>query len=42
MERFNFKTLNGVESKDLYHVEVSNRFRALVDLEAEVEIDSAC
>jgi hypothetical protein len=26
MERFNLKTLNEVEGKEQYHVEVSNRF----------------
>jgi uncharacterized protein YaaR (DUF327 family) len=41
MERFNLKKLNEVESKEQYHVEVSNRFAALEDLEAEVEISSA-
>jgi hypothetical protein len=42
MERFNLKTLNEVGGKELFHVEVSNRFAALEDLEAEVEINSAC
>jgi hypothetical protein len=41
MERFNLKKLNEVEGKEQYRVEVSNRFAALEDLEAEVEIDSA-
>jgi hypothetical protein len=29
MERFNLKKLNKVEGKEKYHVEISNRFRAL-------------
>jgi hypothetical protein len=41
MERFNHKKLNDVEGKDQFHVEVSNRFAALEDLDAEVEINSA-
>jgi hypothetical protein len=40
MEKFNLKELNKVESKEKYHVEVSNRFEALEDLNAEVEINS--
>jgi hypothetical protein len=38
MERFNLK-LNEVEGKEKYCVEVSNRFAALEDLDAEVEIN---
>jgi hypothetical protein len=41
MERFNLKKLNEVEGKEQYHVEVSNRFAALEDLDTEVEIKSA-
>jgi hypothetical protein len=41
MERFNLKSLNDVESKEQFHVEVSNRFAALEDLDTEVEINSA-
>jgi hypothetical protein len=41
MERFNIKKLNEVEGKEQYCVEVSNRFAALVDLNAEMEINSA-
>jgi hypothetical protein len=41
MERFNLKKLNEVEGKKKYCVEVSNRFAALEDLDAEVEINSA-
>jgi hypothetical protein len=41
MERFNLKKLNDVESKEQFRVEVSNRFAALEDLDAEVEINSA-
>jgi hypothetical protein len=40
-EGFNLKKLNEVECKEQYHVEVSNRFAALEDLDAEVEINSA-
>jgi hypothetical protein len=40
-ERFNLKKLNNVERKEQFRVEVSNRFAALKDLDAEVEIDSA-
>jgi hypothetical protein len=41
MERFNLKKLNEIEGKEQYRVEVSNRFAALEDLDAEVEINSA-
>jgi hypothetical protein len=41
MERFNLKKLNKVEGKEQFRVEVSNRFVALEDLDAEVEINSA-
>jgi hypothetical protein len=41
VERFNLKKLNEVESKEQYDVEVSNRFAALENLDAEVEINSA-
>jgi hypothetical protein len=41
MERFNLKKLNEVEGKEQFHVEVSNRFAALEDLDTEVEINSA-
>jgi hypothetical protein len=41
LERFNLKKLNEVECKEQYCVEVSNRFAALEDLDAEVEINSA-
>jgi hypothetical protein len=41
MERFNLKKLNDVESKEQFRVEVLNRFAALEDLDAEVEINSA-
>jgi hypothetical protein len=36
LERFNLKKLNEVESKEQYRVEVSNRFAALEELDAEV------
>jgi hypothetical protein len=41
MQRFNLKKLNEVEGKEQYHVEVSNRFIALEDFDAEEEINSA-
>jgi hypothetical protein len=41
MERFNLEKLNEAKGKEQYHVEVSNRFAALEDLAAEVEINSA-
>jgi hypothetical protein len=40
MVRFNLKKLNEVESKEQYHVEVSNRFSTLEDLDTEVKINS--
>jgi hypothetical protein len=40
MERFNLKKLNEVESNEQYHVEVSNRFSTLEDLDTEVKINS--
>jgi hypothetical protein len=40
MERFNLKKLNEIEAKDKYHVQVSNRFAALEDLDPEVEINT--
>jgi hypothetical protein len=40
MERFYLKKLNDVEGKEQFRVEVSNRFAALEDLDAEVEINS--
>jgi hypothetical protein len=41
IERFNLKKLNEVEGKEQYRVELSNRFAALEDLNADVEINSA-
>jgi hypothetical protein len=41
MKRFNLKKLNDVECKEQFRVEVSNRFAALDDLDAEAEINSA-
>jgi hypothetical protein len=41
VERFNLKKLNGVENKEQCLVEISDRFAALEDLDAEVEINSA-
>jgi hypothetical protein len=36
VEKFNLKTLKEVEGKEQFRVEVSNRFAALEDLDAEV------
>jgi hypothetical protein len=41
MERFTLKKLNKEEGKEQFHVEVSNRFAALEDLDAEVVINNA-
>jgi hypothetical protein len=41
MEMFSLKKLNKVEGKEQYRVEVSNRFAALEDLDAKMEINSA-
>jgi hypothetical protein len=41
MERFTLKKFNEVEGKEKYHVEVSNRFVDLEDLDTEVKIKSA-
>jgi hypothetical protein len=41
MERINLKKLNGVESKEKYHVEVSNRLAALEHFNTQVDINSA-
>jgi hypothetical protein len=41
MERFSSKKLNEVESKQQYHVEISNRFAALETVDAEVDINRA-
>jgi hypothetical protein len=36
MENFNLKKLNEVEGKEQYCVEISNRFTALENIDAEV------
>jgi hypothetical protein len=41
METFNLKKLNDVEGKEPYRVGVSNRFTALEDPDAEVDINDA-
>jgi hypothetical protein len=41
MERLDLKKLKEVEGREKYHAEVSNKFAALVDLDTEVEINSA-
>jgi hypothetical protein len=38
VERFSLRKLNGVAGKEKYRDEVSNRFAALENLDAEVEI----
>jgi hypothetical protein len=38
MERFSLKKLNKVEGKEQYHIEVSNRFAALENLDSEVDV----
>jgi hypothetical protein len=40
MEKFCFKKLKEVKGKEKFHLEVSNRFAALEDLNAEVEINT--
>jgi hypothetical protein len=40
MERSNLKKLNEIEVKEKYHVEVSNWFAGLEDLDAEIEINT--
>jgi hypothetical protein len=42
MEKFNLKKLNVLEGKEIYSVEVSNRFVALGNLNAAVKIVSTC
>jgi hypothetical protein len=39
LERYNLMKLNDVEGKEKYRVKVSNRFAALENLDAEVEIN---
>jgi hypothetical protein len=41
MERSNLKKLNEVKDKEQYHVEISNRFAALENLDTVVDINSA-
>jgi hypothetical protein len=41
MERFNLKKLNEVEGKEQYCVEITNSFRALENLDTEVNITTA-
>jgi lipoate-protein ligase A len=42
VQRLSLKKLNEVDGKEKYLVEVSNRFAALEDLEAEFEIKTIC
>jgi hypothetical protein len=39
MERFHLKKLNEVGGTEQYHVEISNRFAALENLDTEVDIN---
>jgi hypothetical protein len=39
IERFSLKKLNEIEGKEQYHVEISNRFTALENLDTEVDIN---
>jgi hypothetical protein len=39
MERFKLKILNEVEGREQYHVEISNRFAALENLDTEVDVN---
>jgi hypothetical protein len=41
VERFSLKELHKVEGIERYHVEVSNRFAALEDLDAKVDNNNA-
>jgi hypothetical protein len=41
LERFNLKKLNEVEGKEQYRVEISSRFAASENLDAEVHINRA-
>jgi hypothetical protein len=41
VERFNLKKLNKVEHKEQYRVEISNRFTALENSDAEVDVNRA-
>jgi hypothetical protein len=41
MERFNLKKLNEVDGKEQYQAEISNRFTALENLNAVVDINRA-
>jgi hypothetical protein len=41
MKRFDLKKLNEVEGKGQYHVEISNRFAALENVDSEVDVTKA-
>jgi hypothetical protein len=41
MEKFNLKKLNNVEGKEYYHVDISNKFAALENLDIEVDTNRA-
>jgi hypothetical protein len=41
MERLNLEKLNEVQDKEQYHVEVSNRFASLENLDGDVDINRA-
>jgi hypothetical protein len=42
MKRFNLKNLNKIEGKEQYCVEISNRFTALENLDADMDISRVC
>jgi hypothetical protein len=39
MERFNLKKLNDIEGEEQYEVKISNRFRALENLDDDTDIN---
>jgi hypothetical protein len=39
MERYHLKKIKCVEGKDQYHIQISNRFAALENLDDEVDIN---
>jgi hypothetical protein len=41
IERLNLKMLNEAEVREKCHVEISNRFAVLEDLDAEMKVNSA-
>jgi hypothetical protein len=41
MERFNLKKVNYIKGKEQYRIEISNRFAALENSDADVDINTA-